>query len=131
MRRHLPIRTDESAVGVDLISILDNGRIDQEIREFGGNKQLKSIPGEALVTGISLLGPATVGVKKGPSGVVKIRVSPGGVVAGVKAPEAVEGDDWQAVFVQVEGLSHCARAKVQREESREYEQFSHLGSGSW
>jgi hypothetical protein len=64
-------------------------------------------------------------------GVIEGGAGPGGVVSGVEASQTVERDKWKVIGFQVEGLSHCARAEAQHEESQEYAESSHLGSESW
>ena len=76
----------------------------------GGNDDCEAVPGKAAEAGIALVGPGAVAAQGGPGGVVEAGAGPErsavdhGRVAGVEAPEAVEGNHGLAVVGEVEGL---------------------------
>src|SRR5271154_1204414 len=86
VRRHVAEAANLFAI-LEKLVVRENGRQKDGQRHCGGRRLYgESIPCEAVQVAITLFCPGFVGADKRPRRIVKIRRSPAGVVAGMKAP---------------------------------------------
>src|ERR1700744_2636993 len=100
------------SVDEELIARFHGSQVDGPVPTTLRHRNGEAIPCESAVVFIALLAPSFFGAEQRPLRIVEIRVGPGGIVSGMKAPEAVEGGDGFAPGLQVEGLSVEARGRA-------------------
>ena len=90
---HFAQAADLFAVPVELVDIIDVGNVEREVEAgvCGGiETDVAPVPGVAGVVEMPLYSPGFVDLDALPGGVVECRGGPGGVVAGVELPDAVD-----------------------------------------
>jgi len=91
------------AVDEDLAGGHDRRQVEAQRGMGGGKGDGKPVPCESAHARVALLGPWLVTAQERPGGVIECGIRPSGIVAGMKAPIAVERDKRLAVALKIEG----------------------------
>src|ERR1700722_6479820 len=102
--RHPAESSELMPVRIDFVAGHQSWKIESEWLRARRNADAEAIPSEPAHSGIALRAPSAMGPKQRPRGIVKRRIGPAAIVAGMKPPQSVKTGKRHAALVQIKCL---------------------------